>query len=194
MRIGILGGTFDPIHNGHLILARDALEALDLHKIVFIPSFRSPHKLAAPAAAPAELRAAMVRAAIHGEPRFEMDEIEIARGGASYTIDTLLHFRTLHPDAELFQLVGEDNLPGLPSWRRIEEISMLAEIVILARAPAGPTQPPHSYVTLHTRRIDISSTEVRARIAKGLSIRYLLPQSVITIIQNHQLYREEPAS
>jgi nicotinate-nucleotide adenylyltransferase len=190
MRIGVIGGTFDPIHLGHLILGRDALDALDLHKLIFIPNFRSPHKLAR-SAAPPELRAAMVRLAIEGEPGFEIEEVEILRGGPSYTIDTVLYLRTLYPEAELFYLIGEDNLAELHTWRRVDELHHLVQLVVLARGTDGP---PHPYITLHQRRIDISATEVRQRIAKGQSIRYLVPDKVRDIIENHQLYREVPSS
>ena len=186
MRIGIMGGTFDPIHNGHLILGRDACEALDLHRLIFVPNHISPHKLRG-AAAPAELRAAMVRAAIAGEEGFEIDEVEVLRGGPSYTIDTALHLRTLHPEAELLYLIGEDNLAELHTWRRVDELLLMVQLVVMARGSDGP---PHPYITLHQRRVDISSTEVRQRIAKGDSIRYLVPDKVREIIENHQLYRE----
>ena len=185
-----MGGTFDPIHHGHLILARDALEALDLRKIIFVPNHRSPHKLGA-FAAPAELRAAMVRAAIEGEDGFEVDEVEILRGGTSYTIDTALHLRTLHPDADLFYLIGEDNLAELHTWRRLDELMLLVQLVVMARGADGPAHP---YITLHQRRVDISATDIRGRIAKGDSIRYLGPDKVRSIIENHQLYREAPPS
>jgi nicotinate-nucleotide adenylyltransferase len=184
MRTGIMGGTFDPIHHGHLILARDAREALDLHRIIFVPNHRSPHKLAKEPA-PAKLRAAMVRAAIEGEPDFLVDDVEILRGGTSFTVDTLLHFRAIYPDDELFYFIGEDNLPALSTWHRIEEIELLAHLVVMARGEAGP---PHPYVTLHQRRIDISATDIRTRIANGLSIRYLVPDKVQFIIEKNQLY------
>jgi nicotinate-nucleotide adenylyltransferase len=180
-----MGGTFDPIHLGHLILGRDARDALDLHKLIFVPNHLSPHKLSG-LAAPPELRAAMVRAAIEGEEGFEMDEVEILRGGTSYTIDTVLHLRTLHPEADIFYLLGEDNLAELHTWRRMDELHHLVQLVVLARGTDGP---PHPYITLHQRRIDISATEIRRRIAKGESIRYLVPEKVREIIENHQLYR-----
>lgn len=181
-----MGGTFDPIHMGHLILARDACEDLDLKKLIFIPNAVSPHKLAGKPAPP-ELRAAMVRAAIEGEPGFEADEVEILRGGPSYTIDTLLYLRTLHPEADLFYFIGEDNLAELHTWRRVDELQYLAQFVVMARAAESA---PHPYITLRQRRVDISATEVRERIAKGQSIRYLVPDKVRHIIENHQLYRE----
>ena len=185
-RIGIMGGTFDPIHNGHLILGRDAREALDLHKVIFVPNAKSPHKLAGNPA-PAELRAAMVRAAIEGERGFEMDEVEILRGGTSYTVDTVLYLRTIYPEADLFYFIGEDNLAELHTWRRLDELLLMMQLVVLARGTEGP---PHPYITLHQRRVDISATEIRERIAKGQSIRYLVPEKVRNIIENHQLYRE----
>jgi len=190
MRIGIMGGTFDPIHHGHLILARDALEALDLRKIIFVPNHRSPHKLGG-FATPGEVRAAMVRVAIEGEEGFELDEVEILRGGTSYTIDTALHLRTLHPEADLFYLIGEDNLAELHTWRRLDELVLLVQLVVMARGADGPAHP---YITLHQRRVDISATDIRGRIAKGDSIRYLVPDKVRAIIENHQLYREAPPS
>jgi len=186
MRIGIMGGTFDPIHHGHLILARDALDALDLHKLIFVPNHRSPHKPSA-VTAPAELRAAMVRAAVMGEEGFAMDPVETLRGGASYAIDTVLHLRALHPEADFFYLIGEDNLAQLHTWRRVDELHHLVQWVVMARGAEGP---PHPYITLHQRRIDISATEIRERIAKGQSIRYLVPGKVREIIEKHQLYRE----
>ena len=190
MRIGIMGGTFDPIHHGHLILGRDARDTLDLHKLIFVPNHRSPHKSGG-CVAPAELRAAMVQAAIEGEDGFEMEEVEILRGGASYTIDTVLHLRVLYPEADLFYLLGEDNLPELHTWRRVEELHRLVRMVVMARGTDGPAHP---YITLHQRRVDISATEIRARIAKGQSIRYLVPEKVRDIIEKHQLYRGESSS
>jgi len=181
-----MGGTFDPIHHGHLILARDAREKLGLDKLVFVPNSRSPHKLAG-VPAPPDLRAAMVRAAIVSEQGFELDEVEILRGGTSYTIDTALHMRALQPEATLFYLIGEDNLGDLHTWRRVDDLHKLVQLVVIARAADVPAHP---YLTLHQRRIDISSTEIRQRIAKGQSIRYLVPEKVREIIENHQLYRE----
>ncbi len=185
-----MGGTFDPIHLGHLILGRDALDSLDLRKLIFVPNYRSPHKLGG-FAAPPELRAAMVRAAIAGEEGFEIDEVEVLRGGPSYAIDTILHLRVLNPEAEFLYLIGEDNLAELHTWRRVDELRHLVQFVVLARGAGGP---PHPYITLRQRRIDISATEVRQRIAKGQSIRYLVPDKVRDIIENHQLYREALSS
>jgi nicotinate-nucleotide adenylyltransferase len=186
MRIGIMGGTFDPIHHGHLILARDAREELELQRLILVPNFLSPHKTGR-FAAPAEARAEMVRAAIEGEEGLEMDDIEVRRGGTSYTIDTILHLRELHPEADLYLLIGEDNLAEFHTWRQVDELRLMVQMVVLAR---GAESVPHPYVTLRQRRVDISSTDIRERVAKGQSIRYLVPERVLHIIENHQLYRE----
>ena len=185
MKLGFYGGTFDPIHNGHLILARDALESLGLDRLFFIPNTVSPHK-AVCEPAPAALRAEMVRAAIEDEPRFDMDEMEVNRPGPSYTIDTILEMRErFGADTQFFYLIGRDNVAELPTWRRIDELQHLVTFVVLNRSDAPDPLP---YLTLH-RRIDISATEIRNRIANGQSIRYLVPDKVHELILRHSLYR-----
>lgn len=190
MRIGFYGGTFDPIHHGHLILARDAVEYLELHRLIFIPNTISPHKQTF-LPTPAAVRAAMVAAAIQDEPRFSMDDSELRRGGASYTIDTMLAMRERFADADLFYLIGEDNVRELPTWRRYDELQRLVQFVVLHRK-AG--EAAHPFITLQHRRLDISATEIRARVARGESVRYLVPDTVLTLIEKHQLYKQEAAS
>ncbi|SRR5581483_4227558 len=184
MRIGIYGGTFDPIHVGHLILARDAIEYLELNRVIFIPNTISPHKQHR-TTAPANVRAEMVAAAIEHEPDFEMDDSELKRGGTSYTIDTVLLLKERFPDSDLFLLIGEDNLRELHTWRRIEELKLLSQFVVLNRSEE---KTPHPFITLQ-RRIDISATEIRERIARGASIRYLVPDKVLAIIEREKLYQ-----
>jgi nicotinate-nucleotide adenylyltransferase len=185
MKFGFYGGTFDPIHNGHLILARDAVEKLGLDRLFFIPNHISPHKLATRPASP-EIRAEMLRAAIQDEPRFDLDECEITRPSPSYTVDTMLLMRErFGPKAQFYYFLGLDNVATLSSWRHIEELQKLATFVVLNRSEAVADLP---YLTLN-RRIDISSTEIRNRIAKGLSIRYMVPDPVYQIITRHALYR-----
>ncbi|MEI7958420.1 MAG: nicotinate-nucleotide adenylyltransferase [Verrucomicrobiota bacterium] len=185
MKLGFYGGTFDPIHHGHLILAREAVETLGLDRLYFIPNAISPHKVAVQSA-PAELRAAMIRAAIENEPRFDMEDMELARPGVSYTIDTLLELRERYgPEAKFFYLVGEDNVASLATWRRIDELHHLATFVVLCRSEHST---PFPYVTLQ-RRIDISATDIRKRIANGHSIRYLVPDKVHDLILENSLYR-----
>jgi len=185
MKLGFYGGTFDPIHHGHLILAREAVETLGLDRLYFIPNAVSPHKTAIQSA-PAALRAEMIRAAIENEPRFDIEDMELARPGVSYTIDTLLALRErFGAAAKFFYLIGEDNVASLATWRRIDELHHLATFVVLCRSEQSTPLP---YVTLQ-RRIDISATEIRKRIANGQSIRYLVPDKVHDLIREHSIYR-----
>ena len=185
MKLGFYGGTFDPIHHGHLILAREAVETLGLDRLYFIPNAISPHKTGT-LPAPAQLRAEMIRAAIENEPRFDMDDIECTRPGISYTIDTLLELRErFGAKAKFFYLLGEDNIAALSTWRRADELHHLATFVVLCRSERVTPLP---YLTLQ-RRIDISATEIRKRIANGQSIRYLVPDKVHDLIIQNSLYR-----
>jgi nicotinate-nucleotide adenylyltransferase len=184
-KIGIFGGTFDPIHNGHLILARDAIEQLDLEGVLFIPAALSPHKLEIKPA-PAEVRVKMLRAAIEGEPRFCLDELELARPAPSYMIDTIEELRRREPDSEFVCLIGEDNVARLATWRRFPELSQMVRFAVLDRTGV---RTEHPYPTVR-RHIDISATDIRNRVARGLSIRYLVPRAVENLIRERQLYRE----
>ena len=185
MKLGFYGGTFDPIHNGHLILARDAVEQLGLDRLFFIPNKISPHKLATQPAPP-HLRAEMIRAAIANEPRFDIEESELEREGTSFTIDTILAMRERYgADNTFFYLIGQDNVKDLHTWRRIDELKQLVQFVILAR---HEEETPLPYPTLR-RRIDISATEIRNRIANGSSIRYLVPEQVYELLIRHHLYQ-----
>ena len=189
MRIGIYGGTFDPVHHGHLILAREALEEFKLDCLVFVPAAESPFKIHNHTA-PAGDRLAMLRLATAGEDRFSVDPLEIDRGGVSYSIDTVKMFRSRDPGAELFFLVGEDNAYRLAEWHRFEELKKLAAFVILSRSE--DFQSPEYPVV--QRRIEISSTEIRNRVANQESITYLVPESVKHYIEQHQLYQGERVS
>jgi nicotinate-nucleotide adenylyltransferase len=184
-KIGIFGGTFDPIHHAHLVLARDALEALDLEKVVFVPAAASPHKLDQELA-PADVRLEMLRAAIESEPGFELDPMELQRPAPSYAVETAETFRERDPDAELFYLIGEDNVSRLETWHRFAELSEKVQFVVLNRS-GGKTR--HTYPTIQ-RHLDISATNIRNRVATGRSIRYLVPTAVEKIIHDRQLYRE----
>lgn len=184
-KIAIYGGTFDPVHHAHLILAREAIETLSLEKVVLVPAAISPLKKAAPVAS-SEVRLAMLRAAIKGEPGFEVDECELRRPPPSYTIDTIEEIRRRECDAALYCLIGEDNVEQLPRWHRFTELEKIVRFIVLDRTGKQPT---HSYQLIH-RRIDISATEIRRRVAQNESIRYLVPESVGEIIQREKLYRE----
>ena len=184
-KIGIFGGTFDPIHHGHLILARDAFEQLDLDRLLFIPAAISPHKLKEQPTAP-EIRLEMVRAAIEGEPDFCLDAIELERPAPSYTIDTIEALKAREPEATFTFLIGEDNVAQLPNWRRFADLSRMVQFAVLDRTGLNTTHP---YPTIR-RHLDISASDIRNRVARGQSIRYLVPPAVEKIIRERQLYRE----
>jgi nicotinate-nucleotide adenylyltransferase len=183
-KIGIYGGTFDPIHHAHLILAREARERLGLEKIIFVPAAVSPFK-DAPAASASD-RVAMLQAAIAGEEGFSVDQIELHRPPPSYTIDTIEAIRGRDPQAELFYLLGQDNVADLPKWHRFEDLQKLVRFVVLDRS-GEKANPKHLVVG---RKIDISATEIRNRVASHQSIRYLVPQAVEDIIRSRRLYQE----
>jgi nicotinate-nucleotide adenylyltransferase len=184
-KIGIFGGTFDPVHNGHLILARDAVEQLELDELLFVPAALSPHKLEqTPAAADARLE--MLRAAIQDEPRFCLDTLELERPAPSYAVDTIEVLRTREPAARLVYLIGEDNVARLSTWHRFAELSKMVQFVVLDRTGL---KTEHPFPTVR-RHLDISATDIRNRVARGRSIRYLVPPAVEEIIRQRQLYRE----
>lgn len=189
MKIALYGGTFDPIHHGHLILAREAVEQLGLDRVVFIPAAQSPHKLAR-APEPAVARLEMVRAAVSEEARFEVDDAEMRRAGPSFTIDTVEAWLARVPGIELFYLIGHDNVRELPTWRRFGELRRLVQFVVCGRGENGAS---HDFPVI-ARRVDISATDIRARVARGDSIRYLVPDAVRAIIAARGLYQGNPSS
>jgi len=184
--IGLYGGSFDPIHNGHLLLARDAMERLNLERVIFLPAKISPHKLDRPPSPP-EARLELLEAATSQEPGFEVDPRELHREGPSFTIDTMRAYRAENPDTRLFYFIGDDNLSELHTWKDIEELKTLVQFVVLART-ASPL--PMDFPVI-SRRIEISSTEMRKRIARGASVRYMTPMNVCEKIQTLGLYRNE---
>jgi nicotinate-nucleotide adenylyltransferase len=185
-KIGLYGGSFDPVHNGHLILARDAVERLELDRVIFLPASISPHKLDRPPASP-EARTQMLAAAIAEEPNFEMDDCEIQREGPSFTIDTVQLYRERYPGAKLYYFIGDDNLPELDTWKDISNLRDLVQFVVLSRAG----MPFLSEFPTITRHIEISSTEIRNRIARGLSVRYMVPKPSCDLITTLRLYRND---
>lgn len=186
MKIGLYGGTFDPIHHGHLILGREALEKLAMDRIVFIPASLSPHKLETQPSPP-ELRMEMIRLSIENEPGFETDDLELHRNGPSYAVETVEVYRKRFPGAQLFYLIGQDNLTALHTWRRVDDLLKNVTLVVFGRGSSSDSElaPPNI-----TRTFDISSTEIRNRVAKGLSIRYLVHHRVANLIHEKQLYLE----
>ncbi len=183
-KIGIYGGSFDPIHHGHLILAREALEMLELAEVIFVPAAQSPHKPNDEPAS-AELRWEMLAAAIEGESGFSASRWEIDRPAPSYSIETVEALRAAKPDAEFHFLIGQDNLPKLGTWHRADDLARLVHFVVLDRSGAEIEYP---YPAVR-RRIDISATTIRNRVASGQSIHYLVPEAVERIIAREKLYQ-----
>jgi len=184
--IGLFGGSFDPIHHGHLILARDAMEKLGLERVIFIPANISPHKLDRPPVS-AALRCEMVEAAIEGEAGLFCDRCEAERSGPSFAVDTVRLMMKRFSSARFFYFIGEDNVADLGTWKDIDVLRGLVSFVVLGR---GGFSNEGGYPVI-SRNVDISSTNIRNRIADGLSVRYLLPDSTCKIIQQYRLYRNE---
>ncbi len=169
-KIGILGGSFNPIHVGHLMMAQGALDALSLDEVVFMPAHCSPHKRDEDLAS-SEHRLSMVRLAIAGNKRFSLSDMEIKRGGKSYTIETIRSFKKQHPQSRLFFIIGEDNVPGLKTWQGIDEILRTASFIVINRS-----------------WFDVSSSLIRQHIKRKKSIRYLTSDAVVNYILRKKLY------
>jgi nicotinate-nucleotide adenylyltransferase len=185
-KIAIYGGTFDPVHHAHLILAREALETLGLEKVILVPAAISPLKKAAPIAS-GDMRLKMLQAAIEGEEGFAIDDCELRRPSPSWTIDTVLEIRKRETDSEIYLLIGEDNVASLDRWRRFDDLKEMVRFVVLDRTGS---QTRRNYRIVR-RKIDISATDIRKRVARGQSIRYLVPPAVEEIIHRQKLYREQ---
>jgi nicotinate-nucleotide adenylyltransferase len=198
VRIGVFGGTFDPPHVGHLLLAADARDALRLDRLIFIPAGAQPFKIETPPVASGHDRLEMVRLAVADDPNYVVDDAEIARKGLSYTVDTLEHLSGRHKGAELFLLVGRDTLEGFSKWRDPERIRELATLAVMQRSGAATersgaervdAEGVGDVVSVSTRRVDVSSTEIRERLRAGKSIKGFVPESVERFIEARGLYR-----
>ena len=196
MRLGVFGGTFDPVHAGHLIAAEDARAALSLDEVLFVPAgepwFKSYRRIT-----PAHHRLAMVRLAVRGNPHFSVSDMEIRREGPSYTIDTLAELRRARPDAELFVILGVDALREIDRWRNPRRLFQMATVAGMAR-PGASLDPSVLNAAIpgasdrlrliQSALIDISGTDIRRRVAAGASIRYRVPHAVVQYIRTHNLY------
>ncbi len=202
MRLGIFGGSFDPVHFGHLLLAETCREQCRLDRVLFMPAAVPPHK--SRPMTPAAIRAEMLQLAVGGHPGMQVSTLEIDRGGVSYTVDTLASLRRQHPEAELFFLMGADSLVDLPSWREPQRICSLAVPLVVRRADSpepefGKLAPflddarirriQECQVTMPV--IELSSTEIRQRVAAAKSIRYRTPRAVEMYILNSGLYSRD---
>lgn len=187
MRLGLLGGSFNPIHHGHLITALRAAEAARLDRVVFIPAAVSPLK-PAQGLAPAGDRWTLLKAAIRGNPLFAASDLELRRGGISYSIDTLREFRRRSP-ADLYWILGTDAARLLPKWKAVDEVRRLAKFIVVARPGDSIPRKMSKESIVRAPLLEISSSEIRERVRKGLSIRYLVPEAVERLIRRKGLYR-----
>ena len=206
VRVGILGGTFDPVHIGHLLLAQSALETWKLDKVIFMPNNVSPLKLEKRQSS-FRHRLAMLKLALRGQSQFEVSDIEFRRGGVSYTFDTVTALKKTHPDWDIYFIIGMDSLRELHLWYRAKELIKICRVVTLARPyselgirneelgiksrVAGFSQKDSKQLIKDiatSRQIDISSSEIRSRIAKQQEIRYLVPERVEKYIHKQRLY------
>jgi len=202
MRVGVIGGTFDPIHIGHLIVAEGARDALDLQRVIFVPAGQPPHKRSS-RISPAEHRLEMVRLAIAGNGYFTASRVDIDREGPSYTVDTI---RLLHDQwgagVRIYYLIGSDSLAELPTWYQPERLLEICQVVAVPRPGYEPDLESldvkipgaaERIRMLNMPVVDLSATEIRDRIRDRRSIRYLVPDAVQRYIYRHRLYRERTA-
>ena len=187
MRLGVLGGSFNPPHIGHLVIASDAFEALGLDKLLVVPAAANPLKQKDLSAPTPQQRLEMARLTFGNDPRFEVSAMEIERGGLSYTVDTLEALAAERSGVELVLLLGADAVGSLENWKRPERIRELAKLVALGRGDETGTLP-EGVERVTTRRIDVSSTEIRSRLAAGKPIRGFVAESVERFIFAAKLY------
>lgn len=193
-RIGIFGGSFDPPHIGHCIIASNAAEQLGLHQVIFIPAFIPPHKKHR-ATSSARHRLAMTRRAVRGDKRFICSDLEVRRKGVSYTVDTVRAIQRLFPDAELFLLIGSDSLEMFPSWKEPRGILKMARLAVYDRPGIGAKGKGRRRVVSVTGPLmGISSSSIRTLAGQGKSIRFLVPASVERYIRIHRLYHRRSRS
>lgn len=196
LRIGLFGGSFDPVHNAHVALARLATDQLALDELRWIPTGQPWQKARQPTAA--VHREAMVRLAIAGEPRWRLDRIELEREGPSYTLDTVRALEAAEPGNEWFLVIGQDQYEGLPTWHDWRELLGLVTLAVANRP--GPPQPLPAELEAFAHRsvllpmMDVSSTDIRQRLADGRAIDDLVPPAVASYIDQHRLYRQDPRS
>ena len=194
VKIGFLGGSFDPVHFGHLLAAQDAYEQHELDRLIIVPAAQAPLK-PTEVQSSSEDRLAMIRAAVEWDSRFEVSDFELRRGGVSFTIDSARHFKSLYPNDQLFWVIGGDQLPQLHLWKEIGELAKIVEFIFLER-PGYPVKAAPSIPGLRLHRCDghllaISSTELRDRTRRNLSLDYFVPHKAIVYIRGKGLYSDQ---
>lgn len=188
-RIGIYGGSFDPVHLGHLLVAQAAIEELGLERLFLVPAALSPFKQAAPPTSGA-VRAQMLRLAFARRTNCEVDEQELHREGVSFSVDTVRNYAARFRGTKLYYLIGADNVAALPQWRAAEELAQLADFAVIPRPGDSdvPLPAPFRGVMLRGWPFGVSSSEIRSRVKAGKSIGHLVPAAVAEAIRNNQLY------
>jgi nicotinate-nucleotide adenylyltransferase len=188
-KIGLYGGSFDPVHLGHLLVAQAACEEAGLARLFFIPAAQSPFK-AATSLAPAPERLRLLRLALVGKADYEIDDQEIKRGGISYSIDTVRDYARRFPGAQLFWLIGADHVSALPAWRDPEHLAAQLEFLVIPRPgqPEPAFTPPFHGHSLQGFPLGVSSSQIRERIRAGLPVDQLVPPAVAEAIRNYRLY------
>ncbi len=189
MKLGLYGGSFDPVHLGHLLVAQAACEEFGLDRLCFIPAAQSPFKPGSEPA-PATARLQMLRLALAGQPHYEVDAQEITRGGVSFTIDTVQHYRRCFPAARLFWLIGADHVAKLPLWREAEDLAARVEFLVIPRPgePSVPFPAPFRGEMLKGFPLGVSSSQIRARVKSGLPVDLLTSCAVAEAIRANRLY------
>jgi nicotinate-nucleotide adenylyltransferase len=184
----VLGGTFNPVHFGHLFVAEDVRAAFGYEKAIFIPSNMPVHKDPTPVLSP-EHRLAMLRLAVAGNDNIIVDAGEIERGGPSYSIDTLVDIIPRYGiEGKPGFVIGDDLAPGFPTWKNVDELVRLVDLIVARRTREGPPPITHPHRTVMNTILPISSSEIRQRIHEGRSVRYLLPDPVLAYIRDNKLY------
>ena len=189
--IAVFGGSFDPVHNGHVMIARSALAELELDRLIVMPAAQSPFK-PDQTLAPAAARMEMLRAAFSGEPEIEISSWELDRGGVSYSIETLRALAAEHPEAQLFYLIGADHVATLPQWREADALAAAATFVVVPRpgAPEEVFPQPFSGRYLQGKPMAISASEIRERLRAGRSVANFVPPPVAQLLNSMQIYSE----
>jgi len=191
-RIGIMGGTFDPIHHGHLVAASEVGQSFDLDEVIFVPTGQPWQKRGV---SPAEHRYLMTVIATASNPRFAVSRVDIDRGGPTYTIDTLRDIRAMYPDAELFFITGADAITQIVGWKNVNDLWDLAHFVAVSRPEhvvSVSELPGRNVSWLEVPALAISSTDCRSRVSRGFPVWYLVPDGVVQYISKHDLYRSSP--
>lgn len=190
MRLGLFGGTFDPVHLGHLLVAAAAVEEANLDRLVWVPAGQSPFKPTLPPTN-GRLRLRLLRTALAGQTNSEVSSFELERSGPSYSVDTIHWARSRWPGFELYWLIGEDHLPGLPQWKDADLLAKMAEFLVIPRPGMPITSPPPGFRCRRLRGwpLEVSASQIRRRVAAGATVAHLLPAGVAEIIAETGLYR-----